>query len=272
MEEPMTKKNQTPEVAQPVLDDIMSADEAPEPRSQTLAMDTMMAIVQHTRGQSNLPIKTAIALTVLEDGAVPPSAIKVRPGYPGDIKYASHVWGTRTLNAAFRWLWDYEVLAWEVFEDGSVATSCKLTVHIPMDENSKRFYTRKIREVGAFEAYIKKDNNGHPIISAVTGKPDFTMSTADRVASSASRGLMKCMLRAFNIGTEFSEGEEELTPKLAWNLLLKFGKNQGLTRDEIIEVIKAKGIKSEELVDKYQQAYTAIYNKAKGQEQEEVPL
>jgi len=270
----MTKKKKTD---MPTDDKVFangtSASDEIVPTEPVITEDVAGQIVSSTRGAVPPSMKTAAALAVLEDGAVPPNAIQTRPGYPKEIPYASHIWGTRTLNAALRWLWDYEVLEWEVFPDGSVATRCQLTIHIPQPtvQDRNNYYVRRITEIGSFEAYVKKDYKTKKPILDDFGEIQFTMNTADRVASSGSRGLMKAMLRAFDIGTELSEAEVELTNDDAWDLLLNFGRNQGLTREQIIDLMTANDVKGTELVDRYQECYTLIYNTAKGLVKESVP-
>jgi hypothetical protein len=79
------------------------------------------------------------------------------------------------------------------------------------------------------------------------------------------------MGRAFNVGFELSEKEEEVDAIGAWNILLRFGKNQGLTREEIIEVVKAAGLNKDNMLDKFQVGYAAVYNAARKQMVEDIP-
>ena len=235
-------------------------------------IDIENSLIATTRGGTMNDPKILMAIEAIERGRIPPSAIKTRPGGGGDtVKYAAHTYATRTMNAAFRWLWDFECLEFYVDpHDGSVATRNQMTIHVPMKDG--QFYTRRITEIGSFEAYPRKNNNGGAILNQ-DGSPAYTMSTADRIASSVSRGLVKCMLRAFNFSLELSEKETDNfvpTNKDAWNALLRFGKNQGLTRDQITEVLKGK-VKSDELADRFGEAYKLVYNLAKGKTEEEAP-
>jgi hypothetical protein len=234
-------------------------------------MSLEKAIIRTTRGATLNNPRVLMAIEAIETGIVPPSAIKTRPGASGgEVKYVAHTWATRTLNAAYRWLWDYEILEWHVsMSDGSVATRCQLTLHIPLPTGG--FYTRRVTEIGSFEAYPKKDNNGKPIL--MNGLPTYTMNEADRIASSASRGLVKCVLRAFNMGLELSEKDTDnvaVTDKDAWNALFRFGKNQGLTRDQITEALKGK-IAGTELASRFGEAYRLIYDRARGNVKEDIP-
>lgn len=247
-----------------------------------------MQVLSVTRDPSEVRAETLAALAVIEDGRVPPHAIKTRQGPSGQqIQYASHYWTTRLLNSAFRWLWDFECLEYDVHKDGSVSSRNRMTIHIPVgvDTNgATMWHKRIITEIGSFEAYqmkidVQKENpsGGPPImvrvpkIDEATGEPVYTMSTADRVASSVSRGLVKCVGRAFGIGFELSDIEEEMDATSAWNILLRFGRNQGLQRDEVIDAIKEVGITKETLIDKFQVAYSSVYNKARKQVMEEMP-
>jgi hypothetical protein len=217
--------------------------------------------------------KTVQAWNVLTTGQVPPEHLLERPGYPKPVKYVNHTYAQRLMNEAFRWNWDFEVITYQVHEDGSVSSITKMSVHIPVTINKQTgepiYKTRVITEVGAFESYFKKDK-GAVVLDAL-GKPEFTMSTADRVASSVSRGLVKCMERAFNIGSELKQADNTMTPLDAWNALLAFGRNQGLTREAIIEILKSLDITKDTLLDRFYEAYEAVYQKAKGLETQ-VPL
>jgi len=205
----------------------------------------------------NITAKTVESWQVLTTGAIPEEHLKERPGYPKPVKYLSHVYGQRLLNEAFRWNWDFECLSYQVHEDGSVSSITRLTIHYPIGINKLTgnpiWKDRIITEIGSMEAYEKKAGG-------------FTLSTADRVASSVSRGLVKCLERGFNLGSDLKEVEEEVTPLQAWNTLLRFGKKQGLERETIINLIKEKGITQETLIDRFQEAYTLVYEKAKGGE------
>ena len=230
------------------------------------------SLIAITRGGTLQDPAVLVAIEAIEKGRVPPGAIKKRPGGGGsEVMYMSHTYGTRLMNAAFRWLWNFENLDWYVDpHDGSVATRNKMVVNIPMPDGT--FYTRTITEIGSFEAYPRKTNNGQPILEW-DGSPAYTMNTADRIASSVSRGLVKCILRAFNMGLELSEKEGDntkVTNRDAWNALLRFGKNQGLTRDQIVNLLKGE-IASDELADRFGEAYKMVYDLAKGKAEEEVP-
>jgi hypothetical protein len=269
----MTKKNETPitEVIQP--DEVLSAEVAITPHKPAFDGDMLGRIIQLVSNQSGgLSARTAVALEIINSGVVPPGAIKTRPGAGGTkISYVSHVYATRLMNAAFGSLWDYEALNWEVFEDGSVATNCQMTISLPLAivDGQPVFYTRKVTEIGSFEAYARRNANGEPIINPSTGKPDFTMNTADRVASAVSRALPKAMFRAFNLGTElFDAPEQQVTPEEAWKTLVNTGARVGLTRDEVKDIMVANNFKGSELPGRYQEAYELICKHGKKKAQE----
>jgi hypothetical protein len=276
------KPTKEPEVVQVDSLEVYEDTFEPDPSDSVMTMQ----ILTHTRDPMEVRTRTLAALTVLEEGRVPPSAVKTRPGSGStQIQYASHIWTTRTLNAAFRWLWNYECLEYTVHDDGSVSSRNRLTIHVPigMDiEGKPIWHIRTITEIGSFEAYHRmkevatlidgqERRVNRPMIDEHTGKYVYTMNTADRVASSVSRGLVKAMGRAFNVGFELSEKEEEVDAIGAWNILLRFGKNQGLTREEIIEVVKAAGLNKDNMLDKFQVGYAAVYNAARKQMVEDIP-
>jgi hypothetical protein len=126
----------------------------PNPEDSVMTMQ----ILTHTRDPMEVKTQTLAALSVLEEGRVPPNAIKTRPGSGStQIQYASHIWATRTLNAAFRWLWNYECLEYTVHDDdGSVSSRNRLTIHIPigMDREGKPiWHIRTITEIGSFNRW-----------------------------------------------------------------------------------------------------------------------
>lgn len=185
------------------------------------------------------------AIEALREGKIPPQAIKKHPGKGGNIfSYVSHIHGTKTMNDAFSQAWDWEVQKWELFDDRSALVSGKLTLNF-FGEDGVLFHSRKITEVGPFDD--------------TTGK--FTK--ANIVASAASRCLIRCMLRAFDYGSELYKDEEGgLTNGEAWTLLKRAGSKNGLDEQEIVSLFQSSGFDKEELVDKFEEAWKMVYELA----------
>jgi hypothetical protein len=192
--------------------------------------------------QTHLSPQALRALNAIATGEIPEKAIKTHPGKGGKIfSYVSHIWATGIMNDALHHLWNFEVLEYTAYDDGSANARCQLTINIPQEDGT--LYQQVFTEVGAFDS----QGNG--------------MKKATIVASAASRGLLRCMLRAFGLGSQFYEAEEEITPKDAWNILLNYGtdKKNGLTRDELVEALKREGFTGEKLVDEFQKAWELVY-------------
>ncbi len=244
-------------------------DIVPVPQPENKEPEEILAELLKLEGK--ITSKTLDAWDIIATGVVPKTGISTRPGYPDEIKYVAHTYVQQVMNAAFRYLWDFQVLSYQVHDDGSTSALCQMTVMIPIGtdkDGNTIFHKRTITEVGAFESYMKTDKQTHkPILDPVTGKPTFTMSVADRVASAASRGLVKCAFRGFNLGLQLSaKGEPELTPLEQWRKLLDRAYKLGVSRERTIELCKTLGIKEENLVRRFQEAYIAIYYEAMGQE------
>lgn len=220
--------------------------------------------------------QTVEAWNVLTTGIVPKDKLKHRKGYPRDIPYVDHVYATALMNEAFRWNWDFEVLDTQLYPDGSTVAITRLTVYMPIGVNRVTgepiWKTRVVTEVGAFEMYLRRDKNGDPILDPATGDVQATMGTSDRIASAASRGLVKCMERAFGIGAELKSEPHEMTSLDAWNSLLAFGLARGMERDTIIATVKDAGITKDDLLDRFQEAYTLVYERTKDKGDKAVPL
>jgi hypothetical protein len=263
----MTKKNEQ----------VVISGEIVDPESETALL-----IIERTRGMKNLEARTALALDTLMRGQIPPEAIKTRPGYPDEVKFISHVWAKRTMNAALGPLFDYEVLRYDVWDDGSVNTLNKMTVEVPLPDGTWR--KRIITEVGTFEAYPKskkrqeKDKETGRLVThediaidPFTGKTATTMCTADRVASAASRGFVRCLETAFGIGLDLKDEEKLITPEAAWNQLLKLANKLGVATEKVTELMKEAGLKYDNLAGDFQKAFEIVYNYARSLTEEEVP-
>jgi len=253
--------------------EVLSKGEIVPIKNEGMSSDLLTRLSELTGG---ITARAVEAWGVLTSGRIPASALRQHEGGGGkQYQYMSHVYGQRMLNASFGWNWDFEVLDYQVHEDYSCSSRCRMTIHIPLGKNNNGdiiWKTRIITEIGSHNTFPRrKSKTGEIVISEVTGKPEMQMTTADLVASSVSRGLVKCLERAFNIGSELKEAEEELTPLRAWNSLLKFGLANGLQREDIINLIKEVGITQENLIDRFHEAYTLVYEKAKGDDKT-VPL
>ncbi|MHC4311226.1 MAG: Rad52/Rad22 family DNA repair protein [Planctomycetota bacterium] len=198
------------------------------------------------------------AINAIRQRKVPDDAKKQRPGKGGQSwTYVEHTWVTRTLQEGLQNQWSFEVLDWEVFREEikvgnamkpsvNVAARCQFTLHIVVDEGivsgEKKILQRRITEVGVFEKMP-------------------SMPTAMAIASAASRGLCRCVMRALGLGLEFYESDDiETTPAEAWTALKTFAEKQGIDwtkewQDEFIAELDKAGITRENIVDRYDTAY-----------------
>ena len=206
------------------------------------------------------------ALNVLRSKRVPKKAIHTHPGKGGQtFSYVSHVWVTKTLQDGLRNMWSFEVLGWEVFRESlsiktkegyrdvpvvSVAATTRLTLHLLIGGEHRTpgdqlILNRVITEVGVLEK-------------------NSAMPTAMAVAGAVSRGLCRCVMRAFGIGLElYGDEEAEITPAQAWTSLKTFAINQGAdwskdTESQYVEALRLAGITRENLVEKWNQAYNIL--------------
>jgi hypothetical protein len=209
-----------------------------------------------------------LAIEALVTGTPPMSAIKK---LPGKGSYLSHVWVTKQLNRAFGIFWNWEILETGVDpNDGSAHALGRLTIQIPLREG--KTWTRVITEVGSFETYPKKDPNGKPLFNA-DGTPQWQMVASDRIASAASRALVKAVARAFNLGLDLEgkDTEDILSPVEAWNRLITLGKRFGMTKEEVADILKGK-FKGDELADKFAEAYAEVRKAGKEKQMPEKEL
>jgi hypothetical protein len=223
------------------------------------------------------------AINTLSTGTIPPEALKQHPGRGGKIfTYLSHVWATKFMNAGLKWLWEFQVMSFEAFDDGSAVALCRLNIYIPIGKGKS--ICRTFQEIGAWESQevhfekkvnkkIKEELPGQTTVSSPvvdipldSETPEETrtriygMSKAMVVASAASRGLLRCMLRAFNIGAEFYDDDMGVTNVQAWRSLEKYANGKGMPTEELIKFIKDLGIKKEELADRYHELFTKLYS------------
>lgn len=190
-------------------------------------------------GPSALSAESKRARAILMGGVVPPSDVRTHPGKGGKtFSYVSHIWAQRQMNAAMRHMWDWEVLDWQLMPDGSVAVRGKMSLNWILEDSS--IYTRTITAIGSFE-----DS---------TGK----MPDANKVGAAGSRALVKCMMRAFNIGSEFYETESTMTVNQAWGTLKAYGLRNDVTEEAIVDAFKKQGIDQDSLLDRYAEAYRVV--------------
>jgi hypothetical protein len=212
------------------------------------------------------------AVNILHSKIIPANAIKKRPGKGGKMfSYVDHTWITGLLQDGFQNQWSFELLDWEVYNetlqirdgknnDGSpkykdvpntsIAARCKLTLHVIVNPEVRKYesdpflYDRSVIEVGAFDK-----NPGMP--------------TAMGIASAASRGLCRCVMRMLGIGMELYTDDDyntEITPKKAWNILKQYAIRNGVKwtdeiQKELISKLEQAGIDSAELPDRFAEAY-----------------
>jgi hypothetical protein len=200
------------------------------------------------------------AVFELSTGYVKQEYVEHIPGARGGRNYVSHPHATRTMNAVFRENWEYQCLDYELFPDGSVAARCCMIVRWPDAFAGMR--ERTFIEIGTFV----------PQTTASTG--EFQMSQSDRVASAVSRGLLKCMFRAFGYAAHLYKDESRpMTKNAAWGTLRRYAiERKGLTEDEVVEALKSNGYTQDNLVERFNEAYDMINNLAKKYKDEEPPL
>lgn len=221
------------------------------------------------------------AVNSLSVGMPPPETLKTHPGKGGkQFQYISHISATKTMNDAFRWLWEFKVVSFEAFDDGSAVALCNLKLYFPIDDG--QFIVREFQEVGAWESQaissIKKAPQkiikGDPLAEPKQEIPleketeeerktrEFGMTKAMTIASAASRGLLRCLLRAFNYGYELYESDDGMTNVQAWNQIKIYAIGRGVSEEELIDFMKLKKYKSDQLADRFQEIFTSIHQYA----------
>lgn len=197
-----------------------------------------------------LSIESDQAVQTIMTGKIPDYAIQEHPGRGGKMfKYISHVFVSRMLNAAFGARWSSNIDRWQMFDDYSAAV--QLTLRVDFERPDGTNYRREVTEIGAFEAQIGQ-----------SGKPG--MSNANIVAAAASRALVRCVMRAFNVGAEFYEDDNlPKSNREAYNKLLEYGSGKGFDEAKVKEILKTAGFQPTELKDRYQEAGLAIFMASK---------
>ena len=188
---------------------------------------------------SAMDAKRLAALNALVSGKVPARAISTRKGRAGKtFSYLKHIYGNDLLRDAFGYMWGYEVLEVQVYDDHSAIALVRLTMYIP--QGNGQYLEIPTTTVGAHEDVTSK------------------MCSAFMAASAASRGLCKCLMRRFGVGREFYGDGIALSPAGAWATLKEFGARRKITEESIAAKMKELGIAGEELVDRFQEAYDAV--------------
>ena len=178
------------------------------------------------------------ATKALAEGKAPPEAIKSHPGKGGKtFDYLGHIWVGKQVRSALEYLWSFDVLEGHICNDGSAWTLCKFTTYVPFED---KFLENSITEVGCF------DGGG--------GK----MSQAMMIASAASRGLVRCVMRRFGLGEELYEADVKITVDSAWNALKEFFEPRNVIENDVITRFKGAGITKENLVERFEEAYAIV--------------
>jgi hypothetical protein len=131
----------------------------------------------------------------------------------------------------------------------------QLQIHIPIvhPDGTRTFLTNSITEIGAF------DGPGQ-------------MLDAHKLAAAACRGLAKCLMRRFKIGLELYKNDDAPTWQQAWQSLFEFAANQRKPNgdaehkalgNEMRDTLKAAKISSENLLDRFDDAYQIVHEMAK---------
>jgi len=176
--------------------------------------------------------ETVRALTSLATARIPKEMISEHPGKGGrKFQYVKHTHATRVmLESGLLWDFKADVGNAMVFDDRSAAVPCTLTVRIQL--RTGEWLERSVTEVGAFE-------------DGGAGMPSAMM-----VASAASRGLPRCMMRMFGWGIELYPDSE--TPPVGWwraltGLARKYKVDPKLLRDQL----KEEGFSEDDLGPKF---------------------
>jgi len=230
------------------------------------------------------------AINIIKSKRIPPSAKQSRPGKGKQtFEYLSHLWVTETLQEGLGNQWSFEVLHWEVFREDllitkkqgektekikvpsvSVAAQCRLTLHLLIrpsvmitdaTDMHDRVFDRKITEVGVFEKMP-------------------SMPTAMAVASAASRGLVRCVMRGLGLGIKLYKKSEKVSANAAWTQLKNYAtdtlgaKWTKQVEEEYTKKMQEAGITSENIMDsvKFNKAFDILNEMFDTVVQEDIPL
>ena len=192
------------------------------------------------------------ALTVLKTAVIPRDQVKTHLGKGGKtFSYVPHNLATETMNDALGMDWDWEILDYQLLPDHTAVARGKMTIRYEakifnLEGNAigTEWRTRIVTEMGGSEVRGKEV----PVFS-------------NQILGACSRALLRCMFRAFNYGGQFyKEQEESLTVSQAWVTLHRYATEKKVTDEEVVEGLKKAGIKKEDLIDRFQDAWEVVRN------------
>jgi hypothetical protein len=198
---------------------------------------------------SSLDPSAARALQIFASGKIPKEAIKTHIGKGGKtFSYVSHAWVTRQLqDLPLPIVWSWNVLDYQILKDGSPIARAELIVDTTLPDG--RIISKKITEVG-------------------TAAGDMTsMNDANKILSSASRALCRCVMRMFGVGLEFYANEDTMTAEAAKDTI--FGavdknitnvEGRKKVKENIVAAFHEVGISMENVLDKFEQAWQITYD------------
>lgn len=179
------------------------------------------------------------AVQSLKTGTLPPEMISNHPGKGGKVfSYVKHTHATQTMNDSGL-LWDFHANIGDavLYEDRSAAVPCTLTVRLVLTTGET--IERSVTEVGAFE-----DGSG-------------VMPKAMILASAASRGLPRCMMRMFGWGLELYP--DSRTPPVGWWKALRgYAATKKIASSDLREELKKRGFEEKDLELRYEEAVQII--------------
>jgi hypothetical protein len=174
----------------------------------------------------NLPERDMItpeyleAVLEIQTGVVSPKYIQKKQS----LSYISHVHATETMNTVFNTDWDYQVLGYEVFEDGSALVRAQMQV---VFQN----HVRRFVEVGSHDGYRLKNDAG-----------DMQWDIANYGAFLYDK-----------------EPNPPITPNAVWGNLIILGDMIGVDQDTQAEALKKGGITKGNLIDSTHEAVNIVY-------------
>lgn len=163
--------------------------------------------------ETMLTVQSTKALSALRKREVEPKYVSTHPGRGGKVfSYVDHAHVSDTLLDAFGVWFSHDVVEAHVLDDASAYALVRLTMHEPVFDGETGQLLRTV-DTTITEVGTSPSNAG-----------GGTMDLSYRIASAASRGLVKCVARRFGYGLEFyrKSDYEEPTNETAWNLCYDF--------------------------------------------------